>query len=72
MSQLTESLIESATLEWLEAVGWSVRHGGEMVPGELFGECLSSGYIARQFAHGLLQAGVRRLVALPGATMESE
>ncbi|MBN1632427.1 MAG: type I restriction endonuclease subunit R, partial [Thermoleophilia bacterium] len=34
----TESIVEEAALDWLEAVGWTVRHGADMVPGELLGE----------------------------------
>ena len=38
MASLNESEVEEAALAWLEAVGWTIRHGAEMVPGELFGE----------------------------------
>jgi len=35
MSQsFTESIVEQAALAWLEGVGWSVRHGPEIAPGE--------------------------------------
>jgi len=34
----TESLVEQASLAWLESVGWSVRNGAEIAPGELFAE----------------------------------
>lgn len=27
MTRLTESTVEDATLEWLEAIGWHVVHG---------------------------------------------
>jgi len=30
----TESLVEQAALAWLESLGWSVRHGLEIAPGE--------------------------------------
>ena len=30
----TESVIEQAALGWLEGVGWQVRHGAEIAPGE--------------------------------------
>lgn len=30
----TESTVEQAALAWLESVGWSVRHGSEIAPGE--------------------------------------
>jgi len=38
VASLNESEVEEAALAWLEAVGWTIRHGAEMVPGELFGE----------------------------------
>src|SRR5712691_7346150 len=31
---ITESVVEQAALAWLESVGWSVRHGAEIAPGE--------------------------------------
>lgn len=34
----TESDVEEAALSWLEESGWTIRHGAEMVPGELFAE----------------------------------
>ena len=33
-STFTESTIEQAALAWLESVGWRVRHGPEIAPGE--------------------------------------
>ena len=33
-SAFTESTIEQAALAWLESVGWRVRHGPEIAPGE--------------------------------------
>ena len=34
MSAFTESVVEEAALAWLESVGWSVRNGAEIAPGE--------------------------------------
>ncbi len=31
---VTESVVEQAALEWLEALGWCVKHGPEIAPGE--------------------------------------
>lgn len=31
----TESIVEQAALAWLESVGWQVRNGAEIAPGEL-------------------------------------
>jgi len=39
MSQtLTESVVEQAALAWLGSLGWAVKHGPEIAPGELFAE----------------------------------
>ena len=35
MAGVTESVVEKAALAWLESIGWSVRHGAEIAPGEL-------------------------------------
>jgi len=32
---LTESVFEEASLAWLESVGWQIRNGAEIAPGEL-------------------------------------
>jgi len=34
----TESAVESATLTWLESLGWQVKHGLEIAPGTLAAE----------------------------------
>lgn len=34
----TESVVESAALAWLESLGWRVKHGLEIAPGEHAGE----------------------------------
>ena len=34
MTTFTESVIEQAALAWLESVGWQVRNGNEIAPGE--------------------------------------
>jgi type I restriction enzyme R subunit len=38
MAYLTESDIESTGLAWLESLGWTVKHGPEIAPGELAAE----------------------------------
>ena len=38
MGSFTESTVEQAALAWFESVGWSVRHGAEIAPGELAAE----------------------------------
>jgi type I restriction enzyme, R subunit len=34
----TESIVEQAALSWLERLGWTVKHGPEIAPGELAAE----------------------------------
>jgi len=34
MSAFTESVVEQAALAWLESVGWAVRNGAAIAPGE--------------------------------------
>jgi len=34
----TESIVECAALSWLERLGWTVKHGSEIAPGELVAE----------------------------------
>jgi type I restriction enzyme R subunit len=38
MSGFAESEVESATLAWLESLGWAVKHGPEIAPDGLFAE----------------------------------
>jgi type I restriction enzyme R subunit len=34
MTQFTESVVEQAALAWLESIGWVVKNGAEIAPGE--------------------------------------
>jgi hypothetical protein len=34
VGQFTEFVVEQAALAWLESLGWSVKHGLEIAPGE--------------------------------------
>ena len=38
MYSFTESETEQAALAWLKSLGWQVKHGSEIAPGELFAE----------------------------------
>ncbi len=38
MAGLTESTVEDATLAWLESLGWTVKHGPDIAPGEFLAE----------------------------------
>lgn len=34
MQSFTESVVEEAALAWLESLGWTVKHGPKIAPGE--------------------------------------
>ena len=36
MGVLTESVVEDAALAWLGSLGYTIKHGPEIAPGELF------------------------------------
>ncbi len=38
MSQFTESVVEQAALAWLESLGFDIKNGPEIAPGELWAE----------------------------------
>lgn len=38
MTAFTESVVESGALSWLEALGYAVKHGPDIAPGELLSE----------------------------------
>jgi type I restriction enzyme, R subunit len=38
MTGFTESVVEDAALEWLSTLGYTIKHGPEIAPGELFAE----------------------------------
>jgi len=39
----TESVVEQAALAWLESLGYTVRHGPEIAPGECAAEQIMEG-----------------------------
>jgi type I restriction enzyme, R subunit len=41
----TESIVEEATLAWLGSLGWTVKHGPEIAPGELAAERADFGQV---------------------------
>jgi type I restriction enzyme R subunit len=84
VSAFTESVVEDAALAWLEGIGWAVRHGSEIAPGELFAERADYGEVvlAQRLHDALaqlnpqlpieaLQDGFRRLTHPEGATLEA-
>lgn len=38
----TKSVVEEAAIAWLENLGWTVKHGPDIAPGELFAERVSA------------------------------
>ena len=38
MARLTESTVEEAALAWLESLGYGIKHGPDIAPGELAAE----------------------------------
>lgn len=60
MSTFTESEVEAAALDWLQALGWRVAHGPDFAPLEHFGDRnaplpgLTSGNLPLRNAEGLL------------------
>lgn len=40
-SGITESVVEEATLDWFQDIGYGILHGPDIVPGELLAEWAS-------------------------------
>ena len=55
MANITESIVEEATLAWLEALGYFVLHGTEIAAGERGAE-----RIDRNFRDAVLDGRLRR------------
>jgi len=83
MTHLTESDIESAALTWLERLGWTVKHGPEIAPGELTAERADYGQVilTQRLQDALAQLNptlpaealddaFRKLIRLEGPTLE--
>lgn len=62
-TSFTESLVEQAALTWVEGIGWSIRNGLEIAPGEPAAERLDFGQIV--LAQRLRDALARLNPALP-------
>ena len=67
-ASLTESVVEEAALAWLETLGYSVKHGPEIAPGELWAERQDFGQVAVKAR--LRQALVRLNPTLPSEAIE--
>ena len=68
MSSFTESVVEDAALAWLESLGYTVKHGPEIAPGELFAERADYGQVV--LAERLRQALVRLNPTLPAEAVD--
>jgi type I restriction enzyme R subunit len=65
---VTESIVEDAALAWLEGLGWTVKHGPEIAPGELAAERQDYGQVVLD--DRLRQALARLNPALPAEATE--
>jgi type I restriction enzyme R subunit len=68
MTNFTESVVEDAALAWLESLGYVVKHGPEIAPGELFAERGDYGQVI--LATRLREALVRLNPALPAEAID--
>jgi type I restriction enzyme R subunit len=66
--RITESVVEQATLAWLESVGWQVRNGAAIGPGEPAAERDDYGEVV--LAQRLREALARLNRALPAEALE--
>jgi len=84
MPAFTESVVEDAALAWLESLGFAVKHGPEIAPGELFAEREDYGQVilATRLREALVRlnptlptvtidAASRKIVRLEGATLDA-
>src|SRR5258705_1235691 len=63
-----ESVVEDAALAWLESLGYAVKHGPEIAPGELFAERGDYGQVV--LVTRLREALVRLNSALPAEAID--
>ena len=68
MTAFTESVVEQAALAWLESVGWQVRNGSEIAPGEPAAERDDYGQVV--LAQRLRDALARLNPALPAEALD--
>ncbi|MGB8327606.1 MAG: type I restriction endonuclease, partial [Steroidobacteraceae bacterium] len=68
MSAFTESVVEQAALAWLESVGWAVKNGAAIAPGEPAAERDDYGQVV--LAQRLRDALARLNPALPAEALE--
>ena len=68
MTRFSESVVEDAALAWLEGVGWQVRNGAEIAPGEPAAERDDYGQVV--LAQRLRDALARLNPALPAEALD--
>ena len=68
MAGLTESVVEEATLAWLQGIGWQIRNGTEIGPGEPAAERDDYGQVV--LAQRLRDALARLNPALPSEALD--
>ncbi len=84
MSAFTESVVEEAALAWLESLGYTIKHGLEIAPGELLAERADYGQVVleRRLRDALarlnpelppeaLEDAFRKVMRAEGATLET-
>lgn len=70
MARFSESVVEDATLAWLEAQGWGVLHGPDIAAGEPAAERSDPGYRDVVLAGRLQQALARLNPGLPAEALD--
>jgi type I restriction enzyme R subunit len=66
--RFTESTVEDAALAWLESIGWQVRNGADIAPGEPVAEREDYGQVV--LAQRLRDALARLSPRLPAEALE--
>jgi type I site-specific restriction-modification system R (restriction) subunit len=84
MMNFTESVVEDAALAWLESLGYAIKHGPELAPGELIAERGDYGQVllATRLREALarlnpgfpaeaIDDAFRKIIRLEGATLDA-
>ena len=59
MASFTESVVEDATLAWLGSIGFTVKHGPEIAPGEPAAERQDYSRLHDTLLRKLISGGIR-------------
>ena len=81
---VAESVVEQATLAWLESLGWSIAHGPDIAPNTPgseradYSEVVSEGCLSNALDRlndslptTVLEDAIRKLIRLEGPTLEA-